>query len=277
MVTRPNYLALQAWGIRPKSQRRRRRALLTYLGPTFAYLAIVPLAWLLFITSHVSKPFLDSGPDHSFYMFFWLLIASWAFGFFFCLILPFRVENRFSNARVLHANLHDYRLAGLSGVEILNGLAAPQLAAARLFIKIYAAVLVVELLACSAFFINAVFFSLPLVLSWGASYFNLVQGTRLNVALWATTPSRSARILKIGTLIFTCPITLCTLVPPIILAAVFLFPITVASFPVRAVKVEDVWNAARENLDGNHIPLYVPIDAPAETTPEPDPVLRNTP
>ncbi len=276
MVTRPNYLAAWMWGVHPPSARRRRRALACYLVPTLLYLAVVGAGALLIPIEHADT---YQGTPVTYWdeYFELLLLFSWGLGFLFCLVLPFRMENRRSNARLLQANLHDYRLTGLSGREILTGLAAPQLAAHQLFIKTYAAVMMVWVAILAMFSIEDVFVAIPLAISWLASYFNLVYGGRYNLSLWPTTPSRVARALKTAALIFTCPLTLCTICPLLVFLALILLPFGIAVVVVRGTKAADAWADAQTALDGvETVSLWSPVqDAPDDKTIEPG--LRATP
>lgn len=275
MVTRPNYLAAWMWGVHPPSARRRRRALACYLVPTLLYLALIGAGALFFVV-------VDS-PDWEMHNTDWkayfsqLLLFSWGLGFLFCLVLPFRMENRRSNARLLQANLHDYRLTGLSGREILTGLAAPQLAAHQLFIKTYAVVMMVWVAILAPFSVVGLLVAILLAISWLASYFNLVYGGRYNLSLWPTTPSRVARALKTAALIFTCPLTLCTICPLLVFLALILLPFGIAVVVVRGTKAADAWADAQAALDGvETVSLRSPVqDAPDDKTIEPG--LRATP
>lgn len=273
MVTRPNYLAAQAWGIRPKSAKRRRRALICLMGPAAFYLGLLALAVL---TQFILN--LDNHDLHLDRYAHALFAISWIGGFVICTILPFRREKKFGNARMLQANYHDYRLALLTGSEILEGLAAPQLAGIKLFTIVYLFTFVP--VACMWITLNSDY---PLVLVAaviyvGASIFNLHVSSRFNIAHWALSPKLATRTIKTAGMVFSCPITLSTICPPLVIVAITLLPLIFASYAVRLTKMTEAWSKARSILDGNEeVSLWVPVPDPPETNPEPAPSLRNMP
>lgn len=253
MATRPNYLAAQAWGYRPKSIRRRRSALLAYLGPSIFYL--FSIAGLYAITSRLfplSIPVITR------------FVIAWLTGVLHCTLLPLMLENRYGNTRLLRTNYHDYRLAGISGREMLKGLAAPQLAGIQLFAWVYAITLgLLGFLGICNIADQMAGYIVMGAFSFAASVYNLLVGAHYYLAQWAICANKPTRILKTLALMFTCPITLCTFCPPL----VFLFPIwfflQIISILRRSMYAEGVWNRAQALLDGND---YEP---PPPSTPAP--------
>lgn len=146
-----------------------------------------------------------------------------------------------------------------------------------MFIKTYAAVLIVWVTILSTYSAEALLIALLLAISWMTSCFNLVWGGRYNLSLWPTTKSRAARTLKTAAMIFTCPVTLCTICPPLVFLAVILFPIGVSAFVVRLSKAEETWARAQWALDGNEeVSLWVPVPDPPDAKPA-DAGMRDTP
>lgn len=275
MVTRPNYLEFVAWGIRPKSRPRRLNALRCYLLPSFIYLLLVGVFATIIIWATES-------PAHE-----WeaepcigITAFAWYLGIIVCNIMPFRLENRFSNPALLRANLHDYRLAGIAGRDMLKGMAAPQLAGRRLFVITYITTCVTLAMACLNYFCRhpggpyipeLLMVTLIGAITSGAAIFNLLVGSRYALAQWALCPSKIMRRLKTAGFLFSCPVTLCTFCPLLLVAFILWVPLECATLIGRSIHAENTWSRAKTALDGNDgepfiepIPKVTDSAAPAD-------------
>ncbi|MEN6626387.1 MAG: hypothetical protein ABFD69_09190 [Candidatus Sumerlaeia bacterium] len=270
MPTRPNYLAAMIWGRRPKSARRRRRAWSCRYGPTTSYLVIFGI--ILTVGLLIASAF-GIVAEEEFVTVYCasLLTAAFFLGAIYCIALPFMLENRFSNARVLQANCHDYRLAGMSGREMLNGLAGPQLAGIKLFAKVYVGVVfsigAVSTAVQPDFLRGMLTFSMLLI----PFLLDLIAGSYFHLTLWTKYPSKPQRLLMTAVFVFSSPVTLLTatlpLSVPIIAMVPFMFGIFIVlellSLAVRAAVIGSAWSAAKERLDGNAEQIPRLYDEPA--------------
>lgn len=279
MVTRPNYLKAMVWGRRPKSAKRRRRALRSWLAPTIVFISLLAiftgLAFLNQSVRHIpAKFFLPQ-------LFSSLLMTGFLLGALFCILIPFRLENRFSNARILQANCHDYRLAGFSGREMMTGLAAPQIRGMWLFSRVYLGMMVFlagglvifapKKSGASGLVFLVAGLMLPLM-------FNLIAGVFFHLTLWSRYPVRAQRLLALSAFIFSSPVTVGMIAFPITIFLLINVPMIVGIFiileffsvAVRAAIVGSAWSEARERLDGKReeivrLMLDTPIDPEAES------------
>lgn len=210
MVTRPNYLALQAWGRKPRSKRRRDAAISAWLVPTIIFLGsvvgigIAAFVFGMMFNAHeylddgaraVAPTLLDALPFALGGMFF----ASWLVGLVLCALMPFMLENRFGNANVVQQNLADYKLAGFTAHQILKGLTAPQLKGVHLLSWVYP--LVTSVLLLAVMFVvhgdpgGVVIITLFTVI---AAVINLLAGAYFALALWSKKSSKGERLFLIA-------------------------------------------------------------------------------
>lgn len=253
MVTRPNILALQAWGRRPKSPRRRRRALAALYAKAGVYFALLAVIGVGFVALNIHSPQnIDRG------LLVTEFLASWWLGVFISAMAPFRIGDRSSSARALQANGHDYYLAGIKGGDVLTGLAAPQLAGIRLFAWTFLAVVWLLFLTVEATEGVGKEFELFFMLSFAAAMFNLLAGTRFALALWALYPGRGQRMLLTAAMVFSSPMTIVSLCPPLIYTGYFmgnfapLFVTEAVLLILRFVVFLAMWARAANTLDGRN-------------------------
>lgn len=260
MVTRPNYLEMQSWGRRPKSKRHRRQAMLSWLGPTILFLSAVMIIGFTFFTidlmvnsnefideSGRAPTVLDAVPFATGSMFF----SAWLLGLAFCVLIPFLLENRFSNARMIQMNLPDYKLAGFNANDMLKGLAAPQLRGVHLFFYVYGLATSVLLLV-SAGRADGIFVAFVLS-SVVMGLINLFAGSYFSLALWSKNSSKGERAFMIGLFTLSPLFGFCATVPLAIIlsflirgAAFLLVPLATITPIVVAIKA---WINAIRRID----------------------------
>lgn len=207
-----NFLEEQAWGRFPKSRRRRRMALRSLLTCTLLYVGLLAMVATIFTVISLKTQGRVDDALPGILTYFSFFVGAW-----FCAVAPFQVENRFSNARQLLANQHDYRLAGMTGRGMLRGIAAPQLAGAKLFAVVHL-VIVSGFLAYVSENVNNVprrlamiVIGIPVVILI-ASVFDVFVGTRFNLAQWRY-PGRGFRSLKTACFVFSSPFTVMVCCP----------------------------------------------------------------
>lgn len=258
MVRAPNHLAALAWGLRSESTAHRRGAMVSWLGPAGLYLVIVLLIGLALAYNN----FIDVRRLSTFEYWVALDAAAWYVGVLFCVILPFRIENKFSSAKLLRANYPDYRLAGFTGHDVLTGMAAPRIAGIKLFAYVYVIVMLIGVSLLTYFQAKAIVLLLLLALSLGASIFSLIVGSYYNLAQWALSPNKAVRYIKTAGIVFTGPVTLCTLYPMFMIFLTIAIFLEVISVAIRSNIAVNAWTRAQKQLDGNdHAnPLVPPPD-----------------
>lgn len=241
MVTRPNYLKTMVWGRRPKSAKRRRAAMWCCLRPSLLYLGCIALSVPIFQYTNI----LDEDEKS-----LGVLFCAWLFGIIGCNFMPFLLEKSFGNASILQANFHDYRLAGISGRDMLTGLAAPQLAGIKIFVATYGLSFFVLWLWIGWGSDKAIFAGIVGAIPTAAAIYNLLAGSHYSLAQWAICPKKANRVLKTAGFIFACPITLCTFCPILIVGFLLWVPLQFASYVMRNVYFENAWDRAQALLDG---------------------------
>lgn len=201
MATEENIVALQAWGVFPQSRRRRRRAVVAWLGRTVLYIAVV--ACIMAVLTVLSMKY--GGRPRTIFVPTFML--SWLTGIIFCALAPFQIETKFGRAHVLRRNLHDYYLAGIRGEQILAGIAAPQMAGRRLFAFVYPVVMIATF---SAAMLESpggpgrqAFTVLVLIALDGE--FMLIVASRFHLALWTTQHAAGARLFLVACFVFLHP------------------------------------------------------------------------
>lgn len=258
MVTRPNILALQAWGRRPKSARRRRRALAALYAKPTGYIAMLAVVGLVFVIYYINRPQNIAKQNIDRGLLVTEFLVSWWLGVFVSAMAPFRIGDRSGNARALQSNGHDYYLAGIKGGDVLTGLAAPQLAGIRLFAWTFLAVVWLLFLTVEATENVGKMFELFFMLSFAAAMFNLLAGTRFALALWALYPGRGQRMLLTAAMVFSSPMTIVSLCPPLIYTGLFmgnfspLFVSEAVLLIIRFVVCLAMWARAVTTLDGRN-------------------------
>lgn len=261
-----NYIAAQAWGA--GSPARRRQARRSLLGPSAMYLICLVCAASLFEFAS-GRYFLSYGDRYYQQMF----ASGWWVGVAFCMFIPFGIENRFSSARVLRGNLHDYYLAGFNGPEILLGMASPAVAGVKLFAFVY----VSSMLGFFLLIRTRVYTSSSLVLLFSIlipSLFNLAMGTFFQLALWTQDIRRELKTLYLGLLMFTSPSAVYILALPFILvngfavdSLVVLIPAELLSMLLRCLVVDFMWDRALDRLE-------MRTDSWRDPIKEPEPALE---
>ncbi len=222
----PNLLALQAWGKFPDSALRRRWAFVYGKGIVILYCAAVVL--VLFYAISVGS--IGGGFR------LWWMISTW-----FCVLIPFCIENRHANAQRFWANYHDYRLAGFSGKEIILGMMAPQLAGIRRLRKCLVIIGV-------GLVVTVIFPAIAL-----SCVSILLCCTYYNLALWTKSADPAPRRLGMLVIVFTSPMTLVGLYPQLFVSlswpifSCFFLEILVAA--VRIPLVVSTWDEAIHRLE----------------------------
>lgn len=184
-------------------------------------------------------------------------LFGWLLGAVLCAFSPFLMGNRFANPHVLRANYSDYCLAGIGGREMLEGLAAPHLAGSYLFTRVY---LVTSLILFSLLWVDPPpgeiipFFVFSVI----SSIVNLRAGGRFALALWARNAGSAVRALMIFAFVFSSPVTLFTILFPLIPLVFdntsdlyYLYALEVVTLIPRLYFARRTWIGAIARLDGN--------------------------
>lgn len=249
METRPNHLASQAWGVFPSSRRRRRAAWRLALSGSVLIvpvLAVATVGCAAYLRAH-GYPLNDLFRRHVF-------MAGWWVGAMFCAAAPFRLEHPLANGHILRSNYHDYFMAGFGGAQILEGMAAPQLAGINIFAFVYPAAMVVLLLA-----LQPIGNLTPFLLSFfilAPTLFNLFEVSRFSIALWPRKLRPEVKAFLLALMVFSSPTTVYIGALPILLPLGFvgrsfvaLIPLELISIVVRFIVIDNVWDYALDRLE----------------------------
>jgi hypothetical protein len=261
---RPNHIAAWAWGIHEGSPARRRQALRSLLSPSVMVLICLACAITLF--DFASARYFPTFGDAHYQQ---LFASGWWVGVVFCMFIPFGIETRFSNARILRGNLHDYYLAGFSGPEILLGMAAPAIAGIKSFAVVYFGAMLFFCVALTHRIAHGssliLFFSILI-----PSLFNLAMGTIMQLTLWTQNIRRELKTMYMGLMMFTSPSSVYMLALPLILmngfaidSLVVLIPAELLSMLLRCLVVDYMWDRALDRLEMRDDSWRDPVREPA--------------
>lgn len=254
----PNIIALQAWGKFPQSRRRRKQAMRSFLARTLIFLGVLVVGVIIsgFIIATSPRHFRVDGLGSTF---FCLVMG---IGFLFCLATPFQMENRFSGGRALRANFHDYHLAGVSGRDILMGMAGPQIAGILLFAIIYGvAVVATFLIACQLERSGPgreLFIAFTLIVLIAES--SLIVGGLYAIAQWTRYSEKSLRLFKTGSFMLFNPFLItsaaCVIVPkyrlfPYYNSTLIIYMIAATSLAIWVMVAAKAWRAAIRRLQSS--------------------------
>lgn len=260
MAINENILVDQAWGVFPQSRRRRRSALIMWLRPTIAFvLGVVIFSLIGFISNgrfYLSGLFTPV-----------IAVAAWC-----CVLMPFFMESRYSNARILAANRPDYDMAGFRGREMLKGIAAPQLASVKMFAGVLSITVAflslivpgppIEGRLIAAAIIPAFF--ITCVLPWSL----------FSIGLWAKYPSRGARVFFSLLMLLTSPLMIGCAAMPFFYnqddySGLIVMPLLCFEMPALVFRLafcSAAWTRAIDIVDGREEAWREPVN-PIETSP----------
>ena len=247
-----NPLALLTWGTQPPNSRRRRRAWLAVCLPTASYCLFLMAFYFQWVPAslmpsgmvwnrQVPENLLELATISSALTMSYLLAAS---------IVVRSLRGR--PARQLRINWPDYRLAGLTGRQMLRGLGGPGFAGFSYATEVHLIVYAVCMLLYGLFVEFDSDFWAILVLGLAPAFaFSLYP--IVDVAFWVLMPSTLARLIgSTAITIATGPMMVFTGFWIVAGSGSFVYLIAVAevvSWPIRMLLVRWLWRKAIRRLD----------------------------